>query len=73
MNDVEPFNRVINEATNPARLAASLDHISHQLVVLSIKHGEADEPNLLQNLDTLRLMRNAALQSGNGVLRPLDL
>jgi hypothetical protein len=72
MNSAEPFSRVINDATSPEQIAASLDHISYQLMVLSIRQGEADEPNLLQHLDTLRLMRNAALQSGKCILKPLD-
>lgn len=46
--------------------------LSYQYTILCLKSGETD-PNLIQHLETLRLMRNAALESGTGVLKPMDI
>lgn len=68
----KPFDRVMSDVMKPEALAASLDHMSYQYTILCLKSGETD-PNLIQHLETLRLMRNAALESGTGVLKPMDI
>lgn len=72
MNSSGAFEYVTKDVMKADEIAASLDRISHQYICMSIREGVTDDPDMLTNIDILRLMRNVALESGNGHFKAQD-